>query len=138
MRLPQNPPTRSTPHNKSKRAREAEVRGERTWTNWRLEQLIEDALRLNHKGLTASNLRSVKPLEYLKVKLLVRTAPHHVRLRFAELKGDQVQYYEINRKLIGSLAPARVRSWSETAPTDPELDEMVMNLTGRRFYRQQR
>lgn len=138
MRLPQNPPTPKTPHNRSTRAREAEARGERTWTNWRLEHLVQEALRLNHKGLTAANLRSVKPLEYLKVKLLVPTDPHHVHLRIDELKGEMAQFYGVNRKLLSSLSPAKVGSWSVARPTDSELDEMVINLTGRRFYRQRR
>ena len=138
VRLPQDPATLSTPHNKSKRAREAEARGERTWTNWRLAHLVDEALRLNHRGLTSSDLRSVRPLEFLKVKLLVPTEHHHVRLRIEELRGDQVHYYGINRKLASSLTRSEVQDWIRARPTESEIDEMVENLTGHRFYRQRR
>lgn len=138
MRVPQNPPTRNTPHNKSRRAKEAEGRGERTWTNWQRGPLIEEVLRVNQRDLGASDLRSVKPLEYLKVKLLVPTERHHVRLRLVGLQSEQVHYYGINRKLVDSLTTAKVRGWARTQPTDAELDEMVENLTGHLFYRQRR
>ncbi len=70
MPLTSNPPTKRVPHSKSERARAAEIRGEHTWRGWRLAELIEQVLRWNRGGLTAKDLRRVKNLEYLKVKLL--------------------------------------------------------------------
>ena len=93
---------------------------------------------MNQRGLDASDLRSVKPLEYLKVKLLVPTEHHHVRLRLAGLESEQVHYYSINRKLVDLLTTAKVRDWARTRPTEADIDEMVENLTGHRFYRQRR
>lgn len=93
---------------------------------------------MNQRGLGASDLRSVKPLEYLKVKLLIPTEHHHVRLRLVGLRSDQVHYYGINRKLVDSLTAAKVREWALTRPSESEIDEMVENLTGHRFYRQRR
>ena len=48
------------PHNKSKNARLAEARGERTWTNFTLKLLIEEVIRLNEKDVTEASLRAVR------------------------------------------------------------------------------
>ena len=92
MPLSPHPSTRQTPRNKSDRAREAGARGEHTWTNCRLADLIQQVLRCNSRGVTEVDLRQVRNLEYPKVKLLVSTAKHHTRLRMPEpvrLKQDQ-------------------------------------------------
>jgi len=41
-------------------------------------------VRYNNHGVTEADLRQVRNLEYLKVKLLVRTAKHHTGLRMPE------------------------------------------------------
>lgn len=138
MSYQQKPPTSRTPHNKSERARDAEGRGEHTWTNWRQKYLIDGVLRVNRKGLTARDLRTVRPFELLKVQLLVATEVHHVRLRIEELQAEMVQYYGINMKLAESLSVRGVRKWSAARPSEDELDRMVIDKTGRLYYRQRR
>lgn len=138
MSYQQKPPTSRSPHNKSARARDAESRGERTWTNWRQKDLIDGVLRLNRKGLTASDLRTVRPFEVLKVQLLVATEVHHVRLRIEELQSEMVQYYGINLKLAETLSVREIGRWSAARPSEDELDQMVEDKTGRLYYRQRR
>ena len=136
MPLTARPPTKGTPHNKSERARDAEARGERTWTNWRLGDLIQQVLRCNKRGVTEIDLRQVRNLEQLKVKLLVPTEKHHTGLRMPDpvtLKQDQ--YFGLNSKMAANLSPQTVARWRDKPPTPEELDEAVQNLTGRRFYR---
>ncbi|GGD06723.1 hypothetical protein GCM10007231_01860 [Nocardioides daphniae] len=133
------PRTSSKPSNKSVNARGAEGRGERTWTNWRLRDLVEQVIACNRNGLSPLDVRAVKPLEYLKVKLLVPTEPHHVRLRMPDpLTSEKVQYYGLDRKRAEKLRPQDLRAWKDRRPSSDELDEMVENLTGRVFYRQRR
>lgn len=138
MSYQQKPPTSRTPHNKSARARDAEFRGERTWTKWRQKDLIEGVLRANRKGLTADDLRAVRPFEALKVRLLVATEAHHVRLRIDELQSEMVQYYGVNLKLAETLSVRDVGRWSASRPSEDELDRMVEDKTGRLYYRQRR
>lgn len=138
MPLTPRPPTRQTPHNKSDRAREAEARGEHTWTHWRLADLIQQVLRCNSNGVTEADLRQVRNLEYLKVKLLVPTAKHHTGLRMPEpVRLKQDQYFGLNGKMAAKLSPQTVTMWRENPPTPAELNQAVENLTGRRFYRKQ-
>lgn len=137
MPLTPNQPTKRTPHNKSERARAAEVRGERTWTGWRLAELIDQVVRVNTGGVTATDLRGVKNLEYLKVKLLRPTEKHHTGLRMeSPVKLKQDQYYGVNLAVAEKLAPATIANWRATMPTPDELDAAVENLTGRRYYRE--
>lgn len=129
-------PSKQTPHNKSDRARDAESRSERTWTNWQLGYLAREVRRLNTRGVTELDLRQVKNLEYLKVKLLVPTEKHHTKLRMPEpltLKKDQ--FFALNTKVAAKLTPEIVATWRDRPPTPDELDEAVENLTGRRYYR---
>lgn len=137
MPMTPNAPTRRTPHNKSDRARDAEARGEHTWTGWRLAELIDQVLRVNRRGLTAKNLRDVRSLEYLKVKLLVPTQRHHTGLRMPQpvtLKQDQ--YFAVNTTLAEKLTPREVSTWRDFPMAPEELDEAVENLTGRKYYRE--
>jgi hypothetical protein len=137
MPLTPRPPSRRTPHNKSERARAAELNGERTWTNWRLRDLVDQVLRINTRDVEARDLRSVGNLEFLKVKLLVPTAKHHTGLRMPEpvtLKQDQ--YYGLNVRAAERLNAAQIARWRSHPPTDEELDEAVENLTGKRYYRE--
>ena len=102
-----------------------------------MSDLTEQVVRLNTRGLTAKDLRAVRSLDYLKVKLLVPTAKHHTGLRMPEpvtLKQDQ--YYGVNATLAVKLTAREVRSWRDGPPTPEELDEAVENLTGRRYYRE--
>ena len=123
--------------NKSESARRAESLGERTWTGWRLGLLIDQVLSCNIHGLNATHLRSVRPLEFLKVKLLVRTEPHHVRLLMQpEIRGDKVQYYALDVKKAKKLKPVHLEDWVSSLPSPGQLDEMVLNLTDRVYYRQ--
>lgn len=138
MPLTPRPKTKRTPHNKSDRARDAEARGERTWTNWRLGDLIQQVLRCNTRDVKELDLRQVRNLEYLKVKLLVPTEKHHTGLRMPDpvtLKQDQ--YFALNGKMAAKLSRETVAMWREKPPTIDELDEAVENLTGRRYYRKQ-
>lgn len=136
MPLTPRPPSKQTPHNKSHRARDAEARGERTWTNWQLGDLVREVRRLNARGVTEDGLRQVRNLEYLKVKLLVPTEKHHTKLRMPEpLTGKQDQYFALNTKAAAKLTPETVALWRDRPPTPDELDEAVENLTGRRYYR---
>lgn len=137
MPLVAKPPSKRTPHNKSERARAAETNGERTWTNWRLRDLIDQVLRVNTRGVEASDLQSVRNLEYLKVKLLVPTATHHTGLRMPEpvtLKQDQ--HFGLNVKAAAQVTATEIARWRANAPSGEELDEAVENLTGRRYYRE--
>ena len=134
-----NPPTKRPPHNKSGRARAAESRGQHTWTGWRLAELIEQVLRWNRHGLTAKDLRRVKNLEYLKVKLLVPTERHHTGLRMPEpvtLKQDK--YFALNTVAAERLTALDLAKWRDDPPTPDELDEAVENLTGKLYYRVRR
>ena len=136
MPLMPRPPSRRTPHNKSERARGAEARGEHTWTNWRLSDLVREVRRINTRGVTELDLRKVKNLEHLKVKLLVPTEKHHTKLRMPEpmtLKQDQ--YFGLNTKVAAKLTPETVAAWQDRPLTPDELDEAVANLTGRRYSR---
>lgn len=139
MPLVPKPRTERTPHNKSQRAQEAEARGERTWTGWRLGELIDQVIAVNTRGLTGDELRVVRNLEYLKVKLLVPTATHHTGLRMPEpVKLKQDLYFAVDRKVATKLSCADVARWRENAPTPEELDSAVANLTGRTYSRQRR
>ena len=139
MPLTPNPPTKRTPHNKSERAREAETRGEHTWTGWRLAELMVHVLRWNKGGVTERDLRRVRNLELLKVRLLVPTERHHTGLRMPQpVKRKQDQYYAVDRTLSETLTAGDLASWRKNAPTDDELDEAVENLTGKRYYRERR
>lgn len=133
------PRTARTPHNKSERARAAEVRGERTWTGWRLADLIEQVVALNSRDVSAKDLRAVKNLEYLKVKLLVPTEAHHTGLRMSSpvtLKQDQ--FFGVAARRAERLRASEVARWRDDPPTDEELDRAVENLTGRKYYREKR
>lgn len=139
MSMEPRPRTRGRPRNKSEGARAAEVRGERTWTGWRLRDLIDQVLRANTRGVTEQDLRSVRNLQLLKVKLLVPTEKHHTGLRMPEpvtLKQDQ--YFGLNIGLAAKLQTREVARWRDNPPSDDELDEAVENLTGRRYYRERR
>ena len=123
-------------HNKSVNARDAERRGERTWTGWRLGLLSEQIISHNKRGVSEEDLRGVRCLEYLKVKLLKPTEPHHVRLRRpAPLTSEMVTYYAIRSRDAERLTPSMLASWRNNLPSATELDEMVMNLTDHLFYR---
>ncbi|GAB2644398.1 hypothetical protein GCM10027270_35260 [Nocardioides ginkgobilobae] len=126
----------TAPHNKSPNAKAAELRGERTWTGWRLSTLTEQVLRHNQRDVTERDLRGVGCLEYLKVKLLTPTERHHVRLRRpAPLTSDMVTYYALRMNVAERLTAAQLKSWRAALPTPEELDEMVLNLTEHLFYR---
>jgi hypothetical protein len=104
-----------------------------------LSELIEQVLRWNRRGLTAKDLRRVKNLEYLKVKLLVPKERHHTGLRMPQpvtLKQDQ--YFAVDIVEAEKLTPVVVAEWREDAPSSDELDEAIENLTGKRYYRQRR
>lgn len=132
-------PTKGRPHNKSARAIAAEIRGERTWTGWRLTDLIDQIVRVNSRGVTAQDLRAVRNLHLLKVKLLVPTEKHHTGLRMPEpVTRKQDQYFGLNADLAAKLRPGEVAHWRDNPPSDDELDEAVENLTGRRYYRERR
>jgi len=75
-RLEERKPTAKVPHHKSDNARLAAGRGERVWTSWTLRRLIDDVLKLNERDVAEKDLRSVKCLEYLRVKLLEPTEEH--------------------------------------------------------------
>jgi len=95
-------------------------------------------VRYNSHGVTGADLRQVRNLEYLKVKLLVRTAKHHTGLRMPEpVRLKQDQYFGLNSKVAAKLSPQTLDMWRENPPTPAELDQTVENLTGRRFYRKQ-
>jgi len=127
------------PHNKSPNAKAAEGRGEHTWTGWRLAILVEQVLRYNKRDVTEDDLRGVRCLEYLKVKLLSPTERHHVRLRRpAPLRSDMVTYYALRTRDVEKLTAARLAMWRDDLPTPVELDEMVVNLTDHLFYRETR
>lgn len=127
------------PHNKSPNAKAAEGRGERTWTGWRLGTLVEQVLRHNRRDVTEDDLRGVRCLEYLKVKLLEPTERHHVRLRRpAPLASDMVTYYAVRAKDAERLTSAQLARWRDSLPSPSELDDMVMNLTDQLFYRKTR
>lgn len=139
--MPMTPHPRATakPHNKSERARAAETRGERTWTGWRLAELVDQILRLNRKGVSEREVRSVKPLEYLKVKVLEPSECHHTGLRMPDpLGGKQDQYFRVRRKVAENLTSQELALWRAKGLSDEELDEAVFNLTGRSYYRQRR
>ena len=132
-------PTKKTPHNKSEGARAAERRGERIWTNWRLTDLLVQVVSVNKHGLTESDLRSVKNLELLKVKLLAPTAKHHTGRRMPPpVQSKQDQYYGLRMKVAQRLSRADVAQWRDQPPTDAELGEAIKNLTGRSYYRESR
>lgn len=136
MRFTPRQPSKQTPHNKSDRARAAELRGERTWTNWRLSDLVQEVGRLNTRGVTEFDLRQVRNLEYLKVKLLVPTEEHHTKLRMpAPLTLNKDQFFALDTKLAAKLTPETISKWRDRPPTPDELDEAVENLAGRRYYR---
>jgi len=137
--LAPRPRTNRIPHNKSERARDAEARGERTWTGWRLTDLVDQVLRVNTRGLEAKDLRDVKNLEFLKVKLLASTENHHTGLRMPEpVTRKQDQYFGLNTKVAAKLNSREVAKWRARLPTDQELDEAVRNRTGRYYYRETR
>ena len=131
--------TRKTPRNKSVGARDAEARGERTWTKWRLRDLIDQVLRINTNGVQASDLRNVRNLEYLKVKLLEPTARHHTGLRMPDpVTFKQDQYFGLSATAAKKLQPEEIARWRARPPSADELDQAVENLTGRRYYRERR
>lgn len=137
--LEPRPRTPRVPHNKSKRARDAEARGERTWTGWRVADLIEQVLRVNKRGVSEKDLRGVRNLEILKVKLLLITEPHHTKLRMPEpLKPQLDQYYGLNVRKAESLTPTEVGTWRTSFRTAEELDDAVKNLTKYEYYRRTR
>jgi len=93
-------------------------------------------LRCNTRGVTEIDLRQVRNLEQLKVKLLVPTERHHTGLRLPDpVTFKQDQYFGLNSKMAAKLSPQTVAMWRDKPPTPEELDEAVQNLTGRRFYR---
>lgn len=131
-------PSMRTPHNKSARARDAEARGERTWTTWRLGHLVQEVLRCNTRGVDEVELREVRNLELLKVRLLIRTEKHHTKLRMPDpLTLVQDQYFGLNIREAARLTRQTLADWRDHPPTPDELDEAVENLTGRRYYRRQ-
>lgn len=134
--MPMNPKprTRHTPANKSRRAKEAEIRGEHTWTRWQLRDLIDQVVRCNRHGVTAHDLRSVGNLDLLKARLLRPTEMHHTGLRMPDpLRLKQVQYYGLNTARAEKLTVRQLHDWRDMPPTAAELVDEIENLTGRRY-----
>lgn len=133
------PPTKAHPHNKSPRAKAAETRGERVWTGWQLRELVDQVLRCNSQGVTEEQIRAVRNLEYLKVKLIRPSEMHHTGLRMpGSLQSKKDQYFQLNQVRAEQLKSSELENWRANPPTDEELDEAVENLTGRRYYRERK
>lgn len=134
MPLTPKPRTRRTPRNKSARALEAEARGERTWTNWLLRDLVDQVVRCNRRGVSARDLRAVGNLDLLKARLLHQTETHHTGLRMPDpLRLTQVQYFGINWSRAEKLTADQLQDWREHPPSADELADEIANLTGRRY-----
>ena len=139
MSLKPRPRTKKTPRNKSDRAIEAEFRGERVWTGWRLRDLAEQILRVNLHGVTEKQIRAVRNLEYLKVKLLRPSQQHHTGLRMpGSVQSKKDRYFRLDQARANKLKPSDLESWRAHQPTEEELDEAVENLAGRRYYRERK
>ena len=118
---------------KSINAKAAEKRGEFPWTRWTLGELIDQVLRVNSKGLTAADLRRVRCLEYLKVKLLTQTEHHHMKDKYGESR--EVLYWCIDRREARKLTRRNIDYLISRKPTPAELDRAVLQKTDNRYWR---
>jgi hypothetical protein len=128
-----------TPHHKSDNAKLAEGRGERVWTKWTLKLLIEEVLRLNERDVTEKDIRAVRSLEYIRVKVLEATEQHHVARRMPPPHNRRMAwYYRVDPKVARKLSSADVQRWSASRPDDAELDIQVKDKTGKVYHRSHR
>lgn len=131
VRLEQRPPTARVRHHKSYNARLAEGRGERVWSSWTLALLIQDVLQANQRDVTEEDLRSVRSRDYLRVKLLEPTEPHHVARRMPPPHADRrAWYYRVDPDVARKLTAATLSKWRANLPDAAEVAVQVADKRG--------